>query len=212
MTMESMPAGCTSECRPPAPISGPGFDALGLALDLHDDVVARANDERGVRIEIAGEGARHRSEGRVAPRGPGHAGRRSNGSSANPRVSPCSASTGSRTAAVWIVLGGHRRWRSARPHDRCRRSSGAAGRQRVAASGRPRGAPRQRRTVPAGWPVRCLVRQRRDSRAAGANRAGDPTGRAGAADADPRPAWRAVFCRARCRTQTRRARPPEPRC
>ena len=36
---------------------GPGFDALGLALDLHDDLVARAIDERGVRIEVAGEGA-----------------------------------------------------------------------------------------------------------------------------------------------------------
>ena len=36
---------------------GPGFDALGLALDLHDDVVARAIGERGVRIEVAGEGA-----------------------------------------------------------------------------------------------------------------------------------------------------------
>ena len=36
---------------------GPGFDALGLALDLHDDVVARAIAERSVRIEVAGEGA-----------------------------------------------------------------------------------------------------------------------------------------------------------
>ena len=36
---------------------GPGFDALGLALDLHDEVVARTLGERGVRIEVAGEGA-----------------------------------------------------------------------------------------------------------------------------------------------------------
>jgi len=36
---------------------GPGFDALGLALDLHDEVVARAIGERRVRIEVAGEGA-----------------------------------------------------------------------------------------------------------------------------------------------------------
>lgn len=36
---------------------GPGFDALGLALDLHDEVVARVIGERGVRIEVAGEGA-----------------------------------------------------------------------------------------------------------------------------------------------------------
>jgi homoserine kinase len=35
---------------------GPGFDALGLALALHDDVVARIGDE-GVVIDVAGEGA-----------------------------------------------------------------------------------------------------------------------------------------------------------
>ena len=36
---------------------GPGFDALGLALDLHDDLVARAIGERSLRIDVAGEGA-----------------------------------------------------------------------------------------------------------------------------------------------------------
>ena len=36
---------------------GPGFDALGLAVNLHDEVVARAIGEREVRIEVAGEGA-----------------------------------------------------------------------------------------------------------------------------------------------------------
>ena len=35
---------------------GPGFDALGLALDLHDDLVARVADD-GLVIDIAGEGA-----------------------------------------------------------------------------------------------------------------------------------------------------------
>lgn len=35
---------------------GPGFDALGLALELHDDVVARVADD-GLVIDIAGEGA-----------------------------------------------------------------------------------------------------------------------------------------------------------
>jgi len=34
---------------------GPGFDALGLALDLHDDVVAAVTDD-GLSIDIAGEG------------------------------------------------------------------------------------------------------------------------------------------------------------
>jgi len=35
---------------------GPGFDAVGLALSLHDDVVARVGDD-GLAIDIAGEGA-----------------------------------------------------------------------------------------------------------------------------------------------------------
>jgi len=34
---------------------GPGFDALGLALDLYDDVVAAVTDE-GLSIDVAGEG------------------------------------------------------------------------------------------------------------------------------------------------------------
>lgn len=34
---------------------GPGFDALGLALDLHDDIVARVADE-GLAVDVAGEG------------------------------------------------------------------------------------------------------------------------------------------------------------
>jgi homoserine kinase len=35
---------------------GPGFDALGLALSLHDDVVARVADE-GLLVDVAGEGS-----------------------------------------------------------------------------------------------------------------------------------------------------------
>jgi homoserine kinase len=35
---------------------GPGFDALGLALSLHDDVVARVGED-GLLVDIAGEGA-----------------------------------------------------------------------------------------------------------------------------------------------------------
>jgi len=34
---------------------GPGFDALGLALALHDDVVARVG-EQGLSVQVAGEG------------------------------------------------------------------------------------------------------------------------------------------------------------
>ncbi|MGH8961251.1 MAG: homoserine kinase [Jatrophihabitantaceae bacterium] len=34
---------------------GPGFDALGLALDLYDDVVARIADD-GLLVDVAGEG------------------------------------------------------------------------------------------------------------------------------------------------------------
>lgn len=35
---------------------GPGYDAFGLALALHDDVVARIGDD-GVLVDVAGEGA-----------------------------------------------------------------------------------------------------------------------------------------------------------
>src|SRR3954447_17640385 len=35
---------------------GPGFDALGLALGLHDDVVARVTDSR-LSVDVAGMGA-----------------------------------------------------------------------------------------------------------------------------------------------------------
>jgi homoserine kinase len=36
---------------------GPGFDALGLALGLHDEVEARLTAEPGVRVAVEGEGA-----------------------------------------------------------------------------------------------------------------------------------------------------------
>jgi homoserine kinase len=36
---------------------GPGFDTYGLALTLHDDVVAQVTDEPGLSVEVAGEGA-----------------------------------------------------------------------------------------------------------------------------------------------------------
>jgi homoserine kinase len=36
---------------------GPGFDCLGLALSLYDDVVVRAMDEPGLSVDVAGMGA-----------------------------------------------------------------------------------------------------------------------------------------------------------
>jgi homoserine kinase len=36
---------------------GPGFDALGLALSLYDDVVVRVTDEPGLSVDVAGMGA-----------------------------------------------------------------------------------------------------------------------------------------------------------
>jgi homoserine kinase len=36
---------------------GPGFDSLGLALDLHDDVSVRLIPDGGVRVSVSGEGA-----------------------------------------------------------------------------------------------------------------------------------------------------------
>jgi homoserine kinase len=36
---------------------GPGFDAFGLALSLHDDVVVRVTDEPGLTVDVAGMGA-----------------------------------------------------------------------------------------------------------------------------------------------------------
>jgi homoserine kinase len=36
---------------------GPGFDCFGLALGLHDDVVAQVSDDAGVRVDVHGEGA-----------------------------------------------------------------------------------------------------------------------------------------------------------
>jgi homoserine kinase len=36
---------------------GPGFDALGLALGLYDDIVVRVTDEPGLSVDVAGMGA-----------------------------------------------------------------------------------------------------------------------------------------------------------
>ncbi|MFB4281004.1 homoserine kinase [Nonomuraea sp. MTCD27] len=49
----------TVDIRVPATSAnlGPGFDALGLALSLHDEVEATLTGERGVHVTVEGEGA-----------------------------------------------------------------------------------------------------------------------------------------------------------
>ncbi|GAA2206068.1 homoserine kinase [Nonomuraea monospora] len=49
----------TVDIRVPATSAnlGPGFDALGLALSLHDEVRATLTGERGVHVTVEGEGA-----------------------------------------------------------------------------------------------------------------------------------------------------------
>ena len=36
---------------------GPGFDSAGLALGLHDELVAMVSEDPGVLVEVDGEGA-----------------------------------------------------------------------------------------------------------------------------------------------------------
>ncbi|MGA0980301.1 MAG: homoserine kinase, partial [Candidatus Nanopelagicales bacterium] len=36
---------------------GPGFDALGLALSIHDHLVAMVTEDPGVLVTVEGEGA-----------------------------------------------------------------------------------------------------------------------------------------------------------
>ena len=80
---------------------GPGFDALGLALGLYDDVVAQVTDEPGLRVEVAGEGADERAARRDATsssRRCAPPSRRLGGAAARPRRR--AARTASRTAAA----------------------------------------------------------------------------------------------------------------
>lgn len=62
----------TVDIRVPATSAnlGPGFDALGLALSLYDEVEATLTDERGVRVDVEGEGAGEvdRGEGHLVVR------------------------------------------------------------------------------------------------------------------------------------------------
>ncbi len=56
----ALPVGTATTVRVPATSAnlGPGFDAFGLALDLHDEVRARTVPG-GVRVQVQGEGAGH---------------------------------------------------------------------------------------------------------------------------------------------------------
>lgn len=57
----SRPSCVTGAVRVLVPASsanlGPGFDAMGLALSIHDELTAMITDDSGVRIDIQGEGA-----------------------------------------------------------------------------------------------------------------------------------------------------------
>ncbi len=135
---------------------GPGFDALGLALDLYDDVVARTSDEPGVQIDVEGEG-RRRAARRVAPRRAGDARTFDRLGAQPPGLSlecvnriPHGRGLGSSAAAIVagvllaraLVAGG---------------ADALPGCRRAQAGGRPRGSSRQRRAVPARRVVRGLV-------------------------------------------------------
>jgi homoserine kinase len=61
MARKSGPAFKAAPVRVRVPASsanlGPGFDSLGLALALYDDVVVRVTDEPGLTVDVAGMGA-----------------------------------------------------------------------------------------------------------------------------------------------------------
>ncbi len=61
MARKSGPAFKAAPVRVRVPASsanlGPGFDTLGLALALYDDVVVRVTDEPGLTVDVAGMGA-----------------------------------------------------------------------------------------------------------------------------------------------------------
>jgi homoserine kinase len=54
-----LPAGLRVAVRVPASSAnlGPGFDCLGLALGIYDDLTVTTTDEPGVRLSVTGEGA-----------------------------------------------------------------------------------------------------------------------------------------------------------
>ncbi|HUL98119.1 MAG TPA: homoserine kinase, partial [Mycobacterium sp.] len=57
---QSLPAGLTSSAIVAASAAnlGPGFDSLGLAMSLYDEIVVTTIDS-GLQVEVEGEGAGH---------------------------------------------------------------------------------------------------------------------------------------------------------
>ena len=67
---EMLPAGLVGQppwCRRPSANLGPGFDSIGLALSLCDEIVVETIDS-GLVVEVEGEGADQ------VPLGPGTSG------------------------------------------------------------------------------------------------------------------------------------------
>ena len=182
---------------------GPGFDALGLALGLHDEVEA-AVTASGLSIEVIGRGRRRaRRRRREAP-----GGARDAGGLRRPRRRPAA---GARAAlrqpdtarARPRLVGGRDRGRHPGRAGAGGRERGRAG--RAAACQRPRGASRQRRPVPVRRAHHRLAgRFDRDPR----RRSGSSRSRRfGRSRSSPRsrsrPRWRGGCCPRACRTPTR---------
>ena len=144
---------CACRCRATSANLGPGFDSLGLALGVFDEVEVRIGGEPGVRVTVHGEGAGEVSDGedhlvvRALRRGLEAAGR------SQPEgvellchnTIPHGRGLGSSAAAVVAGLV------AARALARTGRGLGGAGRRAAALPGdRVRGSPRQRGRRAAG--------------------------------------------------------------
>ena len=163
---------------------GPGFDSLGLALDLRDELDRRGRRRRAWSSRCSGEGAGRRVARRVAPGGTGDArGLRRDRVSSRPGLRltctnriPHARGLGSSSAAI---VGGIALARALVVGGRQRMDDDGA----VRARRRPRGASRQRRPGPAGG----LRDHRRDGDGVlgrpAAGRPAGPRGRLRAADA-----------------------------
>ena len=189
---------------------GPGYDALGLALFLHDMVEAHIG-EPGLTIEVAGEGEA------TAAAGESHlvvrAMRVTFGllDGQPPGLGTALRQPDPAWAGAWLLRGGGRLRGAGRPcADRRRRRADAPGRRAEAGLG-PGGPPGQRGRVPVRGADHRLDRRRRGAGdpagPAARHRAAGP-GRAGAAghrDGPRRAA--AVGSARRCRGQRRSRRP-----
>ena len=71
--MQTLPAGlaATSVVAASSANLGPGFDSLGLALSLYDEIYVETT-ESGLRVEVDGEGAGQVPLDSIASGGPCH--------------------------------------------------------------------------------------------------------------------------------------------